>query len=353
MTGKKYIICLGTQPWSDSLDRTQHLMANFKDFNILYFYPPTQGQSLKVKVSPKVWAYALPKEYPTHPEWVGAILRWRKLGKYIEGVLKKHRVRTPILWLTNPIQEELIHFLDIRPVVYDCQKIYRGALGISQEMLVSQSKVVFVSNIQMKKELICWNKNVVVLENGVDFSLFEETFMRANLICENSFGFYGTIHANLDLSPLLYTAEKQPQWSFHLIGRCDRRNQYVDYLRHLPNVRFLGVKEEFKVVEFLLSRKVLMEFRSFEDGYSQFERYILEYLATGKPVVSHLWPNEDVDYDDVLYTCSDEHDFYRKCRNALREQKKELRQCRKEYGKTNSWQIRAEFIEFLFESMGY
>lgn len=341
------------KPWDRYPDRTQQLMTQFQKFTIFYFYPSGQTHSGRTKVGEKVYAYPLPKDYPQHTEGVLARLRWKKLAKFVSRTMSKHRVRTPLLWLTHPIQREATDFLSYSQLIYDCCQLHEQSLRVSQEMLVSKADLVFASSKVFKTALAQCNKNIVILPNGVDFQLFNNIQMLNHGVSENVFGYVGKIHEDLDLSPLLYAAVACPQWEFLLVGTNDWRNQELPSLRHLENVHFLEEQEDFRTIELLLSCRVLLDFRTFTAVPEGISTRILEYLSSGRPIVTHLWENEVETYEGVMYGAFSEEEFLEQCELALEEKTTTLKMRRKGFGKKADWRKRVDFIESLFQSLGY
>ena len=62
--------------------------------------------------------------------------------------------------------------------------------------------------------------------------------------------------------------------------------------------------------------ELLREERPYDDVVSP---RVYEYLATGKPIVSMLWPGQVERFPDVIYNARDEGEFLTLCAHALEE----------------------------------
>lgn len=115
-------------------------------------------------------------------------------------------------------------------------------------------------------------------------------------------GWAGTIHGDLDLSPLLYAAQARPRWTFLLLGRREQ-NPLLHRLARLPNVHFLPPCPLMEVPEHLSRCRVLLNFlREDQPDCDVIPTRIYEYLSTGRPIVSMLWPDPRWSTSQTWYT---------------------------------------------------
>lgn len=352
----KSMVCFGTKPWNELPDRTQHLMSHMKEMEIFYFYPPTSADDFptegkKVKVQSHIYAYALPKKLTVSSGSLLSEMKEKRLKQYVLRVMKRYRVRSPLVWCTHPLQLGFVDEIPYSQLIYDCSTFFREALFENQKAMLRRADLVFVASPKLKETVQEYQKNVVLLPHGVDYDLFEE---KSRYLGESEgekfFGFSGEIDADLDLSPLLYVAEKRPLWKFCLFGVCHPENPYIEELESLDNVGFCGQRLASETADFLLSCTVLMEFRSHNPKTDLQLSGILDYFSTGKPIVVSVWPNDVERFPDVMYNAFTDRDFLKQCEIALGESPRLVSDRRKKYGKNASWKKRANKVLKIFST---
>ena len=79
---------------------------------------------------------------------------------------------------------------------------------------------------------------------------------------------------------------------------------------------------------------------------------IYEYMATGKPIVMMIEPDQSEPFPEQIYTAYDAIGFLRRCIKALEEDPRQTAQRRKDCAQRNSWATRAAEITRIFESTG-
>lgn len=357
LSRKKYMVCLGIKPWDEVPDRTQHLMAHLEGFTIFYFHPPTEQCSFPtlpehIKVAPHIYSYALPKEFNADKQKLLTFLNQKRLAQYIMRVLGRQRVRSFMLWASHPSQLEVVDKLPCLQLLYDAWDYWSG--NVHHVHLARKADMVFAVSKGMKKDLMLLNRNVVLLQNAVKYSLFQDlqSFPDREEIGD-FFGFYGEISEDLDLSSLLYAAQRKPDWIFCLVGTIHPENIWIEELTLCPNVRFCGTLTLPLTVDFLFSCAVLMDFRTDTPMSDIYPNRIYEYFSTGKPVVATLWRNEIERFADVVYSAYDHETFLEYCEIALAERESIAKKRRRKYGKNSSWKRRAERIRKVFTTAGY
>ena len=78
---------------------------------------------------------------------------------------------------------------------------------------------------------------------------------------------------------------------------------------------------------------------------------MLEYLATGKPIVSMLWPDQVEQFPDVVYGAKDEADFLRLCAHAL-EEASGFALRRQQHAAEAGWPRRVSTVERILTTAG-
>lgn len=359
MNKKSQIVCIAPTPWENLPQRSQELMSIFPDAQILYFSPPypyhKKAPFHKKRVKTNIFSYILPKDIHRIPNSnLLRTVRQRRLAQYITRTMAKHHFRSPILWVTHPSQEEMTCYLNYQALVYDCHHPPDQEYKRAEEYLLRKADVVFAASRLLKERIAYQQRNVILLENGLHTSTFHRASLFARLDpTEKRFGFAGVIDYHLDLSPLVYMAQKEPQWQFMLLGPCPQGNPYLSRLKTYNNVKFYGEHPLHVVPEFLFSCHVLLDFcYENQNSYDIHSSRHFEYLATGRPIVVQRQPSDPDIFQDVMYTAYCTEDYYELCREALAESPDPRTALRKDYAQEASWKNRITQVEDVFHSWG-
>ena len=358
----KQIVCLSNEPWSPSPGRTQQLVARLKDVQVLYFSPAESWRDQRFRgkgraVKPNITTYTLPPLLLPVDERYGELfqLGQRKLARYIAGKMAKHRFRAPLLWTTCPEQVHLLDRLDYDALVYDCDREWDDLPPAWEGVLSSTADVVFAASQGLADRLSPCSSNIALLPNGTAYPLFAKA-ARPPEDCPPrrtapTFGWAGTIHPDLDLSPVLHAAHAHPEWNFLLLGRREP-NPLVKKLKRLPNVSFLPPCPQMEVPAYLARCQVLMDFLREEQPDSDvIPTRMYEYLSTGRPIVAMLWPDQVEPFPDVVYGAHSNREFVTLCEHALEELPSLVTQRRLDHGAQAAWSVRAGRVSRILATL--
>ena len=359
----KQIVCLSNEPWSPSPGRTQQLVARLKDVQVLYFSPAESWRDQRFRgkgraVKPNITTYTLPPLLLPVDERYGELfqLGQRKLARYIAGKMAKHRFRAPLLWTTCPEQVHLLDRLDYDGLVYDCDREWDDLPPAWEGTLASTADVVFAASQGLADRLSPCSSNIALLPNGTAYPLFAKAARppedRPPRRTAPTFGWAGTIHPDLDLSPVLHAAHAHPEWNFLLLGRREP-NPLVKKLKRLPNVSFLPPCPQMEVPAYLARCQVLMDFLREEQPDSDvIPTRMYEYLSTGRPIVAMLWPDQVEPFPDVVYGAHSNREFVTLCEHALEELPSLVTQRRLDHGAQAAWSVRAGRVSRILATAG-
>ena len=360
----KEIICIANEPWSLSPGRTQQLVTRLREARILYFSPATRFSPFRPdqqgrKVRPNVTEYTLPHLFLQVDERHRRLFRMgqRRLGQFIAAQAERHRLRAPLLWLTSPDQVHLLDYIPYDGLIYDCSEEWDDLPALWEGSLAHAADLVFAASPELVRRLSPCSENIVLLPNGVNYPLFapDGQHVRRDPIPRTAsplLGWAGTLHPDLDLSPLLYAAQHRPGWTFLLLG-AQRNNPLLRPLRRLENVLFHPPCPLTEVPDYLYRCDVLMDFRRTRlvDG-DVIPVRLYEYLSTGKPVVSMLWPDQVEPFPDVVYGAHSPEEFLTLCAHALEEVPGMFTQRRLHHGESAAWSIRAQQVSDILTTSG-
>ena len=360
----KQIICLSNEPWSRLPGRTQQLISRIRDTQILFFSPsrhwgdaPMYQKGLSVR--PNVTAYTLPSLVLPLEERHGALFRaqHRRLGQFIAAKAARHRFIDPLLWVTSPEYIHLLDCLNYDALVYDCDREWDEFPPHWEGRLAQAADVVFAASPLLADRLSPCSSNIVVLPNGINLPLFAPEFNRPDPLPQVKgpiVGWAGTIWADLDLSPILYAALDRPDWTFLLLGRREKGNPLLPHLKRLPNVIIPGSRPVNEVPNWLYRCHVLVDLlrrdRPYDDVVSP---RLYEYLATGKPVVSMVWPDQVEPFPDVVYSAQDEEEFLTLCAHAMEEAPGFVSQRRQDHAAAAAWPLRSAAVTRILTTAGF
>ena len=165
-------------------------------------------------------------------------------------------------------------------------------------------------------------------------------------------GWVGAIDEGLDLAPVEYTADRHPDWAFVLLGRV-RGNPRLSYLEELGNVHLLGRRPSVEVPDYLGCFDICLDLRRQGRAFHDIiPRRIYEYLSTGKPIVTHLLPDQVEEFPDVIYGAHSLAEYCRLCERALEEDPAWVASRRRDYGAAAAWSNRASEVQRILGAIG-
>lgn len=355
----KQIVCLSHTPWSACPGRTQQLMTRLTGFDILFFEPAGEHPSPKGrKVRPNVVVYQLPKGNLLSMQFK-FIARHdqRRIAAYIEKIMTRHRFHEPLLWCTSPTQVHQLNLLPHRGLVYDCHR-YWSRLPLEWEgTLASAAEVCFVASDGLADRLSTCSGNVALLPNGNNYPMFRREITDipselTDLAGKPVLGYVGTLHADLDVTPLMMAASHHPEWTFLLIGPV-KNSAYLHKLERYKNIRILGMRPPVDLPDYLNCCKVCFHLlrRSHEDS-DVIPSRIYEYMAAGKSIVSMFWPRQMQEFPDIIRPARTPEIFVEQCDAALQEDINATLRRRMDYGAAAAWDARAEEVIRILEVNG-
>lgn len=327
----KQILCLSNEPWSNRLPgRTQQIVSRLRDAQVLYFSPAQSSRDKTFRqpgrqVRPNVTAYTLP------PILFPATERHRRLfqmncgktSRFIQDAAARKRFEAPLLWTTHPRHIHLLDRLSYDSLIYDCDRVWDDLPAHWEGSLARAADVVFAASALLCDRLAPCSSNIALLPNGINLPLFDASIPRPDPmpgVTAPILGWAGAIREGLDLSPVLYAAQTRPDWGFLLLGPVDKKNPFLRRLDKLSNVFLTGPRPAAEVPDWLFRCRVLLDLPRTDQPFDEvISPRLFEYLATGKPVVSMLWPDQVEQFPDVVYGAHELEEFVTLCTHAMEE----------------------------------
>ena len=336
LRGRDVICFAGEDWWFHNPHSNLHLMREFaKDNRVLFVNSPgirfpsfRDGRFAWKRVLGKLKSLAKSTQLAERNLWVmtpfaipmisgcGRLISWineRLLLWQIKRAMSGLGLQTPILWVTvvvaNAVALRLRRELGCYLVYYcvDNITVFPGVdsayLATLEEDLHRGADIAFFVNHALLVHYQGRNENTFYVGHGVDFEHFSRVHTDSlpvpgdmvSIVSASQgriAGYMGEING-MDADLIAYLANENPSVSFVFIGTS---YEDISVLQALPNVFFLGQKAYQDLPAYLscfavccLYYKTNLEFNKYRNP-----KKLLEYLATGRPVVS-------VDIPEVSY----------------------------------------------------
>ena len=374
----KQIVCLATSPWYPIPTRKQQVMSRIPDAEILYFDPaatviaPLKDKNAKplmkkykeagVKPKENITVYSLPPILPFFYK-VRAVnrLNQKRAARYIREKMKEHGFEKPLLWVYSPVTVDAVDEIPHSGLVYDCVDRHSAYGGLMDPALVDamelelaeKADICFATAASLADRLKTANPNTFFIPNGANYERFVQASRLQPMpedmkdIPKPIFGFVGALQSCIEYGFVEAAAKARPDWSFVWIGK-EKPGVDTSSLRALPNCRFLGMKPNEQLPQYLANFDACLNLFAKSDlskDVSPLKFY--EYLATGRPIVSTRQPDQVMQYADIIEIADDAPGFLDACVRALEGGMKQAAQ-RIEEGRKSSWDSRvAEMREIL------
>jgi len=157
-------------------------------------------------------------------------------------------------------------------------------------------------------------------------------------------GYMGSLNSlRLDLEIIRNIAIKKPEWSIVLVGPEDKVFK-ESVLHNLPNVYFLGNKNEAELPQYLSGFDVAINPQCLNQvTIGNYPRKIDEYLAMGKATVATLTKTMEY-FSEHCYLASNAFEYVEMISKALKEDNLKKQTSRREFANQHTWENNANAI---------
>ncbi len=254
------------------------------------------------KAQENIWVFT-PFAIPMIPRFQKQIASFNKtmLLFQIRFLIKRLKLENPILWVTVLVAKDVA--LTLRKeggkcLVYYCVDNTPHYPGVDHAYMIElendlhrNADLALFVNHTLLEERKHFNPNTVYTGHGVDYDHFAKAQSRMLPVPEDIAsikgpiaGYMGEINS-LDIELLKYLAKENPGVSFVFIGDIYAD---MDALSGLQNVHFLGKRPYEQLPAYLQCFDACCLYYKVETTFNNYRnpKKLLEYLATGKPVVS-------------------------------------------------------------------
>lgn len=206
--------------------------------------------------------------------------------------------RRRISWFVTPHPGPLARRLDESLCVYYCIDDYAAHPGVDAELiaacdlaLTKTADLVFVAPPALLAAKQAQNPRTHFSPHGVDAELFAQASDPATVLplparglAHPVVGYFGSIHAWIDVGLIAWLARARPQWTFLLVGYAAID---VAELAALPNVVLVGAQPYASLPAWAKAfDAAIIPYRRNRQVENANPLKLREYLATGKPIVA-------------------------------------------------------------------
>lgn len=235
----------------------------------------------------------------------------------------------PILWYYSPMDFSwTINHFNGHTVVYDCMdelSLFHGApkeLVEEEGKLLRRADIVFVGGKNLADKKREQHNNVHFFGCGVEYQHFSQAQQQGDVPADIKdlprpiIGWFGVIDERMNYELLAKMARLRPEWSFVLVGPVVKVDPAS--LPQAANIHWVGQREYRELPLYCRGYDVCM----MPFALNESTRYInptkaLEYLATGRPVIST--PVQDVvaQYQETIAIAGTAEEFIAEIESAL------------------------------------
>jgi glycosyltransferase involved in cell wall biosynthesis len=252
--------------------------------------------------------------------------RRRALKATLAGALAG-KFAHPLLWFYDPMA--VVPFagqLNERAIVYDCMdelSQFRGAppeLIERERQLLEQADVVFCGGQKMRKKRLPLNPNTHFYGTGVDVDHFGAALTEALAVAPEIaafggapvLGYFGVIDERIDYELLRKLADARADWHVVMVGPAAKVDP-ADFPRR-PNLHWIGGRPYAQLPALAKGFSVAM----MPFALNAATEYInptkaLEYMATGRPVVSTALDEVRMNFGAVARIARTHQEFIALC----------------------------------------
>jgi glycosyltransferase involved in cell wall biosynthesis len=206
--------------------------------------------------------------------------------------------RQRISWFVTPHPGFLAKRLGEAFCVYYCIDDYAAHPGVDAEVIAAsdlaltrKADLVFVAPPALLADKQALNPHTHFSPHGVDAKLFAQASDLGTVVPPMArglthpvVGYFGSIHAWIDVELIAWLARARPQWTFLLVGYAAIK---LPELAALPNVMLAGAQPYASLPAWAKAFDVaIIPYRRNRQVENANPLKLREYLATGKPIVA-------------------------------------------------------------------
>lgn len=257
----------------------------------------------------------------------------------------------PVQWFYDPMAvTALAGQLGEAAIVYDCMdelSQFRFAppeLKKRETELLKRADVVFTGGRRLFESKRHHNSNCHFYGCGVDVAHFgkardEQTALAPDIAAlpQPVLGYIGVIDERIDYELLAKLADAEPSWSIAMVGPVLKVDESA--LPRRPNLHWLGRRDYTDLPAVAKGFRVcLMPFALNEATEFINPTKSLEYMATGRMIVSSAVPDVVANFGSVVKVAESHEGFIEACREAVRQPDETAIRQGLEMAAANTWE---------------
>jgi glycosyltransferase involved in cell wall biosynthesis len=267
---------------------------------------------------------AMPQHRWSDGDWVDNQRR-RLVQEVLAGPLGE-RFSEPVQWFYDPMAvTAFAGRMKERAIVFDCMdqlSQFRGVpdtLVARERKLLEMADVVFAGGPKLGKEKRKINPNTYVYGCGVDVDHFGKAMLSGTVIPKEIarltkpvFGFFGVVDERMDYELVTKLADMTPYGNVVIIGPSTKVDPTS--FPHRENLHWLGGFDYDLLPNYARGFDVcLVPFALNEATEYINPTKVLEYLATGRPVVSTVIEDVVLQFSKFVKIAGSHEEFIRLC----------------------------------------
>lgn len=357
-TGRYGIVVFSHLRWGFVWQRPQQFLSRFaRKHAILFVEEPLMD--LPADSSPRMELHQVmpnvtvacphcPADWNKRTDLTEHLRTW--VREAIDQVNTRGVFDRPLLWYYSPMDAAWsLGCFENRGVIYDCMDELSQFTGAPKQLVENERRLIQHADVVFTGGHALWTKKKEQHDNahffgcGVEVDHFGLAMQDSTAIPPDIdfvdrpiIGWFGVIDERVDYHLVGEMARLRPDWSFAMVGPVVKVDPNL--LPHAPNLYWLGGRDYAVLPNYCRAFDVCMMCFALNDA----TQYInptkaLEYLATGRPVVST--PVRDVvrQYSDLMEIAATPQEFVAAIERALHSPDKDRIQRGLEKARNSGW----------------
>jgi len=346
-----------------------------ENFNVLYVNDHSFNQfyrgflhkeKLFYEVNDSLTVYS-PFALPTFRKSLSLSVHLNKilLPLLVKRKIKKLKGEKLLLWIYHPRYVDLIGKFKEKLVVYDCMDDFTSLLSPYEDRdrnardereLLRRADLVFAGGYSIADLKRNSREHIHVFPSAVEIDHFKKALSDNIQIPDDIkdiphpiLGYWGAIDERIDHSLLERLALRHPDWSIVLLGPIVKHEMKdFPYLDKVKNVFWLGPKDYSLLPNYAKTFDICLNpFVLTREGKHLSPTKTLEYLATGKPVVSTPIPDVVRFFDGVVNIADGVEEFEMAVKRCMEEDNESLKKKRIDFTENKTWENTVRKMEEL------
>lgn len=292
------MVCFSHLRWDFVYQRPQHLLSRAAQRWRVFFVeePVFHEGSMRLEISAReTGVLVVVPHLPDRSHSDVAITMM--LHNLIDSLIDMQGIRDPVLWYFTPMALSFSDHLARLVTVYDCMdelSTFKGASPSIREhesSLFRRADIVFTGGQSLYEAKRNHHQAIFAFPSSIDCAHFAQARKiivepeAQHCIPRPRLGFFGVVDERFDVELLDSVAQTRTDWQFVIIGPIVKIDPAI--LPRHKNIHYLGKRDYQDLPAYLAGWDIaLLLFARNESTRFISPTKTLEYLASGKPVVS-------------------------------------------------------------------